>query len=388
MDFTPNIVEIYTLYGIGSCLIFARIACRTKLVGVRGWHPDDYIIFLSWALYTAVTVVAHVFIIVAGGKHTSLLTHDQRRLMPPSQVPAWVYGSKIFMLGQMLYASIVWSLKFNMLFFYRRITRGLWVEKLIIPTLAFVAMTGIAVLLVFTCTCRPFYKLWQVWPDPGDHCEPQNYVFFLSVLLMNMVTDLIILLIPVPVIAPLHASLPRRLGLYALFGLGVFCMIAAVLRVVFVFALNQSGISAMWSIREDFVAVFVGQAPMVRPIFSRGFWTGGDRNDSYGKGSKAKSFGNRSAGIELDSNPDHSRHSRKGSSAGFGGKKKDPYSVTQIMSESQEEIVAGRAGDLERGRDAAGDDMHLTVEVKRVVHVESRETTPENKMEQRVEGWV
>lgn len=48
MDFTPNLVEIYTLYGIGTCMIFARIACRTKLVGVRGWHPDDYIIFLSW----------------------------------------------------------------------------------------------------------------------------------------------------------------------------------------------------------------------------------------------------------------------------------------------------------------------------------------------------
>lgn len=124
------------------------------------------------SLYTSVTVVAHVFIIKAGGKHTSLLTHDDRRLMPASQVPAWEYGSKIFMLGQMLYASIVWSLKFNMLFFYRRITRGLWVEKLIIPAIAFVAITGTTVLLVFTCTCRPFHKLWQVWPDPGGTYWP------------------------------------------------------------------------------------------------------------------------------------------------------------------------------------------------------------------------
>ncbi|KAK0609646.1 hypothetical protein DIS24_g12289 [Lasiodiplodia hormozganensis] len=391
MDFTPNLVEIYTLYGIGSCMIFARIACRTKLVGVRGWHPDDYIIFLSWSLYTSVTVVAHVFIIKAGGKHTSLLTHDDRRLMPASQVPAWEYGSKIFMLGQMLYASIVWSLKFNMLFFYRRITRGLWVEKLIIPAIAVVAITGTTVLLVFTCTCRPFHKLWQVWPDPGHHCEPQNYVFFLSVLTMNMVTDLIIMLIPLPVITNVQVSLPQRLGLYLLFGLGIFCMIAAVLRVVFVFALNQSGISAMWSIREDFVAVFVGQAPMLRPIFTRGFWTG--ETDSYGKGSKAKSYGNRSGNIELDSNPDHSRHSRKGSTAAFGGgKKKDPYSVTQIMSESQEEIVKGGDGDMEAGarvvtqRESA---THLTVNVQRTVQVESRETTAdEARYEQRVERWV
>ncbi|KAF4310075.1 hypothetical protein GTA08_BOTSDO03187 [Botryosphaeria dothidea] len=391
MDFTPNIVEIYTLYGIGTCMIAMRIASRTKLVGVRGWHPDDYLIFVSWSLYTAVTVVAHVFIIKAGGKHTSLLTHEQRRLMPASQYPAWAYGSKIFMLGQMLYASIVWSLKFNMLFFYRRITRGLWVEKLIIPTLGLVACCGTAVLLIFTCTCRPFSKLWQVWPDPGDHCTPQNHVFFISVLTMNLVTDLIIMLIPVPVIAPLNASLARRLGLYVLFGMGIFCMVAAVLRVIFVFALNQSGISAMWSIREDFVAVFVGQAPMVRPIFTRNFWTG--ENGTFGS-SKAKSYGNRSGNIELSSDPGHSR---KSSGAILGGsahaKKKDPYSVTQIMmtrNESQENIVGGaHGGDLEAGsRGSTGMGMHLTVNVKRTVEVESVETSSEHKIEQRVERWV
>ncbi|KAH7062623.1 hypothetical protein B0J12DRAFT_716386 [Macrophomina phaseolina] len=390
MDFTPNIIEIYTLYGVGTCMIAMRIAVRTKLVGVRGWHPDDYIIFLTWALYTSVTVVAHVFIIKAGGKHTSLLTHEQRRLMPASEIPAWAYGSKIFMLGQMLYASIVWSLKFNMLFFYRRVTRGLWVEKLVVPAIGLVACTGIAILLIFTCTCRPFSKLWQVWPDPGDHCVPQNYVFFISVLTMNMITDLTIMLIPIPVIAPLNASLWRRLGLYVLFGMGVFCMVAAILRVTFVFALNQSGISAMWSIREDFVAVFVGQAPMLRPFFTRNFWTG---EDGTLRSSKAKSYGNRSGNIELSSDPNHSRKS-----AGAHSKKKDPYSVTQIMmtrNESQENIVGGSAqegGDLAAGGRAGsggtGVGTHLTVNVRRTVEVESVETTSENRIEQRAERWV
>lgn len=205
---------------------------------------------------------------------------------------------------------------------------------------------------------------------------------------MNMLTDLIVMLIPLPVITNVQVSLPQRLGLYLLFGLGIFCMIAAVLRVVFVFALNQSGISAMWSIREDFVAVFVGQAPMLRPIFTRGFWTG--ENDSYGKGSKAKSYGNRSGNIELDSNPDHSKHSRKGSTAAFGGgKKKDPYSVTQIMSESQEEIVKGGDGDMGARITHRESATHLTVNVQRTVQVESRETTAdESRVEHRVERWV
>lgn len=37
--------------------------------------------------------------------------------------------------------------------------------------------------------------------------------------------------------------------------------------------LNQRGVSALWSMREDCVGIFVGQAPMVRPLFKRRFWS-------------------------------------------------------------------------------------------------------------------
>lgn len=48
MDFTPDLIEIWTLYGVGTLMIAARIFVRTKLVGVRGYSPDDYLIWLAW----------------------------------------------------------------------------------------------------------------------------------------------------------------------------------------------------------------------------------------------------------------------------------------------------------------------------------------------------
>ncbi len=85
----------------------------------------------------------------------------------------------------------------------------------------------------------------------------------------------------------------RKIGLYILLGLGLFCMMAAILRrgaylqcqpdsapsypnvgTLTLSSSTSKSISAMWSIREDFVAVFVGQAPMVYPLFNRKFWEG------------------------------------------------------------------------------------------------------------------
>lgn len=41
---TDQIVEIWILYVIGASMIAARIFCRTKLVGYRGYQWDDYLI--------------------------------------------------------------------------------------------------------------------------------------------------------------------------------------------------------------------------------------------------------------------------------------------------------------------------------------------------------
>ncbi len=47
MDFTPFLAEIWTLYGLGSLMVFARVYVRTSLVGVRGYRPDDYLVWFA-----------------------------------------------------------------------------------------------------------------------------------------------------------------------------------------------------------------------------------------------------------------------------------------------------------------------------------------------------
>lgn len=48
MGAPPELIETWTLYAIGSLIIFARIACRLQMAGMSEFQFDDYIIFFSW----------------------------------------------------------------------------------------------------------------------------------------------------------------------------------------------------------------------------------------------------------------------------------------------------------------------------------------------------
>ncbi|EXF78108.1 hypothetical protein CFIO01_04453 [Colletotrichum fioriniae PJ7] len=306
MEINPTLLEIWTLYAVATLMIAARVFCRTKQVGVSGFRPDDYIIFFTWSLYTSVCVMATLFALVAQGKHTSLLTPEQRATLPESEFYQWEYGSKNFVAGMIIYATVVWSLKFNMLFFYRRLVAGQWVDKYIFPVMGLVGATAVAMALIIALTCRPLYLMWQIRPDPGG-----------TIFVMNVTSDLCIIAIPIPVISLVRASIWRRIGVYFLFSLGVFIMVAATIRVVLIFH-PTGGFSpgAMWSIREDFIAIFVGQAPMVVPLFKRRVWA-----QFYHKYKFTPKSSQGSDGIEL-SDGISSNHNNK--------KSKDPYSLTQL----------------------------------------------------------
>ncbi|KAK8008782.1 hypothetical protein PG991_011333 [Apiospora marii] len=329
------ITEIWTLYAFGSCLIICRLFVRIKMVGFRGLQPDDYIVVWVFIIYTSVSVVGHVLILDAQGHHTSQLSPQDRINLPKSDYAIYEYGTKLFLVGETLYMGIVWSLKLCMAFFYRRLVRGLWTEKLILPLIGGIGATGIAGILTVYTTCVPTTKMWQILPDPGHLCVPQNPWVMITVLCLNLATDLCILSLPIPVLAKMQTTAVRKTGLVFLFGLGAFTMVAAVLRIVSIFILQSESAGALWSIREDFIAVVVTQAPMVYPLFGRKFWTA-----AYGSGSGSASKGG--SYYKQKDGPGESHELRSGTQS---KKAKDPYSLTQLGitqvggSESQEEMI-------------------------------------------------
>lgn len=222
-----NITELWLLFFFGLCFLAVRIWVRTKMVGIKGYDLDDWLVIgvvvssLENLLYFLVPnlplnnetnilsanqcmwcsgpVIGQIFTTICEGRHTSELTHEQRKAMHPSEYHKWEYGSKIYLVGLSLYFIIIWMLKFNMLCFYRRVARNTWSEKLVKPLMGLIGFTFVATVLTISLTCRPFHNLWKVWPDPGPRCVPQNVVFFATILSFNLTTDLFIMLVPLPV---------------------------------------------------------------------------------------------------------------------------------------------------------------------------------------------
>lgn len=58
----------------------------------------------------------------------------------------------------------------------------------------------LGVALTILLSCQPFHHFWQVTPDPGKLCQATNSpAYVLVVLITNIVTDLYLLSIPLPV---------------------------------------------------------------------------------------------------------------------------------------------------------------------------------------------
>ncbi|KAF1847796.1 uncharacterized protein K460DRAFT_352877 [Cucurbitaria berberidis CBS 394.84] len=326
------LIETWSLFAVGSIFIMLRVFSRLRMVGISGFCADDYMVFFAWACYAVMTVAAHI---VAGTGDTSYLTPEQLRSMTPEQVVLRQNGTKWFMVGWYTYVGLIWTLKLNMLFFYRRVVSVVWVNKFLVPTMVFVGGSGVSIWILFALGCRPFDKLWQVYPHPGPYCTPQSPAFLITVLTLNLLTDTCIILIPIPIILPLRISWPRKLGLVILFCAGIFIMTAAILRVCFVLKLKQGETAAIWSCREDVVAVIIGQATMIRPLFTRRFWTNKPTGSSA-YASNQPSNGNESHELSRSGNP-----SSKASWLRLRPVK-DQYDVSVLRTkanESEEEIV-------------------------------------------------
>ncbi|KAI5847628.1 hypothetical protein DFP73DRAFT_542482 [Morchella snyderi] len=267
------IIESWTLFSIGAVVILMRLVARLRMVGFAGSKPDDYLMFIGLIVYATESTMAHLAAI-AGGSNFGL-TEAERESLTPHQVQLRVMGAKAFMGGWFTYTGLIYILKLCMVFFYKRVTFGLDRQGLIRWCFVSVGLTWIVIILTLFLTCRPWYKSFQVVPDPGVMCQTGNPVYYIVVLIPNLITDGLIISVPLPLLLRTRMPIKRKFFLVIMFSAGVFVMIAAVLRCALSLTDSKNSYTgAIWACRETFVAVIVGNAPMIRPVFLRRFWNG------------------------------------------------------------------------------------------------------------------
>lgn len=264
--------EVWSLYAIGVIFILVRVAVRLRTVGVRGFHGDDYLVFLCLAFYTVNAVIVQITYYTGGNID---VTPEETVALTNNDVAILEYGSKLEFASWYTYPAVIWVLKLQLLFFYSRLTLGVFQTKTIRALFCVVGVTWAALILSVSLTCRPFHWNWQIRPLPGPSCtfRPQN---FLILVVLNVVSDVAILIVPVPILWSLRVSPLRKVGVSILLCSGLFVISTAIVRAVQTLGGAPSIINInRWGFRETAVGILAVTAPVLAPLFTKDFWKRG-----------------------------------------------------------------------------------------------------------------
>ncbi|KAK6338582.1 hypothetical protein TWF730_002645 [Orbilia blumenaviensis] len=280
------IVEQWVEYGIGMAVFILRIVARAKIVGFKGFNGDDYFVPLAMLFYT-LQLVSHqimhdngLIIIIKPDTYYNDFD-DAQRLQAQ-------LGGKANILSWISYTSLIWTLKGCMVFLYYRLTAGLNARKFVHITAGVILASYIGLVLLILLNCRPLSKNWTS-PYGTEYCV-NNIPHFAVIGPINVVTDIMLLCIPLPLIVRAKLPLRRKLIISVLLGGGFFLIIAVILNNLFSlmykfdalygtfngdfvqFGIENPSFVLSWGTRETFVAVLVVNAPCIKPLISSSVW--------------------------------------------------------------------------------------------------------------------
>ncbi|KAI0392821.1 hypothetical protein F5Y17DRAFT_477232 [Xylariaceae sp. FL0594] len=273
--FRQFVTEDFTLFGVGLLVTVTRTYARIRQVGLKGLQADDYLAWVAMLIYSAETALAYSVGAKAMGLANNGMTDEQRLSLSPNdpEYHTRVTGCKIQLAGWSTYSALLWTLKASLLVFYIRLTNGLgrgYLRRIYIG-FGLLGVTYLAATLNLFLGCRPFRRYWQIYPDPGNTCQPAISTRIVWVYAsLNIISDIYLLSIPIPMLWSASMKLPKKIGLIALFSGGVFVIVCALIRAVLIITDPVAGAqtAGSWAVRETFVAVLTANLPMVFPLVS------------------------------------------------------------------------------------------------------------------------
>ncbi|KAF5233704.1 hypothetical protein FAUST_7955 [Fusarium austroamericanum] len=265
--------ESWGLYALGLIILLARFTVRLRTVGWRGLQGDDAFSFLVLLFYTTDAVTVHLIYYLGTNIEAGVASRDHKELTD-SEIRQYELGSKFQLVAWYSYTALIWSLKGTMLCFFARMTIGTWHKSFVQVVSILCGITYAAVVLTISIGCLPYNANWQVVPDPPARCsfKIQN---FLVTTVLNVITDGLILCIPLPLLWKLQIPCHKKFIIGLLLSSGVFVMAAALVRIVLTLSANPSALTInAWGIRETIVGIATVNIPVLRSLFSRSFWKG------------------------------------------------------------------------------------------------------------------
>ncbi|KAH8716857.1 hypothetical protein GQ44DRAFT_624659 [Phaeosphaeriaceae sp. PMI808] len=187
-----------------------------KRLGRNGIALDDYLILLATLCVIGQCVCGFVYGPPHGfGRHVIVVSaYDQMMVRQGDYVFSHLYDLALV------------SVKLGILAFYYRVFVHPIFRTLVCATATFIVLWGIGITVTLFLACRPLRAYWDATVK-GQCLQMVTFVYFTNI--SNLITDIWIFLMPVPMIWHLQLQTKRKLVLSLIFCLGLgTCIISSV----------------------------------------------------------------------------------------------------------------------------------------------------------------
>ncbi|KAF3925151.1 hypothetical protein ABW20_dc0101494 [Dactylellina cionopaga] len=331
-----NFLAPLTIIMMVICLVVVALRLYVRSFILKAFKADDWLIIIATITAMAVSVTCILSQGAGVGTHIWDLKQDEVKM-----VRIWSFAT------QLTFTWAVSLTKFSILLFYRRFCTTRTFKISIYLTMLFIGAWTINWTFLIIFQCLPVEAYWRL-PRSGDRCITLQNELHLLHGSTNLVTDIIVLLLPIPTVWSLQMPTRQKLTLIGVFALGIVAPLSAILRLIYIQKATISWDQSWWCFElwiytslETHVGIICASIPSLKPlavkIFPR-FGTSHDPSSSFtpmGINSSGGGSGLRRTHSRAQAgNSNHSRAERI-------AKVRSIYPLTNIeRGESQESIVA------------------------------------------------
>ncbi|KAF4502280.1 integral membrane PTH11 [Fusarium agapanthi] len=276
---TAFAAEIWTWYSLSWLIVIARMISRRMLLGsVKKLQVEDYLMIV--AMFTDTVLMIGMSIV--SQTSSNLIDPSEHVVLDAHEIRTRQYGSKWVLVVEQMQIVTIWLMKYCLLLMYNRLTMSLS-QNLAVKFVAAYVTAGLLIMeiLYLGVWCRPFNQYWAVPPKNTQCSAATNHLITNAVI--NITSDIMIILIPMPIFIKSQLPLKRKAVLVGVFALGSFTILSAILNKFYSFNEPFGSNWTFWYIRESSTAIITANLPYIWTLLRRIFKLGSFSGSTYGK---------------------------------------------------------------------------------------------------------
>ncbi|KAM0425359.1 hypothetical protein ACHAPT_009416 [Fusarium lateritium] len=294
------VAEIWTWYALTWVIVICRMISRRMLLGsIKKLQVEDYLMLFAMITDT----VLMVGMSIVSQTSSNLIDPNDKHTMDKQEINERIRGSKWVLVVEQMQIITIWTMKYCLLLMYNRLTFVIQLmslrQNIAVKFVAAYVTIGVVIMeiLYLGVWCRPFNEYWAVPPKNTQCSAATNHLIVNTVL--NISSDVMIILIPMPIFLKSQLPLKRKIVLCAVFALGAFTVrhptlcapnqahtlqiLSAILNKFYSFNEPFGSNWTFWYVRESSTALLTANLPYIWTLLRRIFNLGSFNGSSYGK---------------------------------------------------------------------------------------------------------